>query len=404
MLFLSGPGFWFALITLGITLLLSTIPGNSGFIDKIIPIYKVSIKEKHFLTVAALVMMGLVFGLSLLRGGLNTIPQSVSTLFGGIPYVQTPVYVLLVLLAYYPIQILIGLYHGFRPDFEKSFFRKFISLFFVSSVILSFLLNQRDSIIWGGVLLTLLFADWFFEYISVEREEVWQVVTASALFLVILSFIWFNLVRTAAGEATTENWIAIGAALVMFLGTVLLIIFGWSKRVGKLAALAAMGIVIVASSISVSWRGSHLGTPMRYEMIGRQETISDAGILLDTIQDIGEVQFAGRDNSQIWIKSVQSPALNWLLRNEVKVKNVNEYPTDLEMVIIVSQSDDQPNMIESYLGQDFLWNTRVNWQSLSLFDWFKWLIRREVPTESDSLAVWVRGDVFPGAGSPEGVQ
>jgi hypothetical protein len=51
----------------------------------------------------------------------------------------------------------------------------------------------------------------------------------------------------------------------------------------------------------------------------------------------------------------------------------------------------------AYRGQDFIWRQRVLWEGIRGPDWLRWLVYRQLPTENETIILWVRDDLFPDA-------
>jgi hypothetical protein len=58
----------------------------------------------------------------------------------------------------------------------------------------------------------------------------------------------------------------------------------------------------------------------------------------------------------------------------------------------------------TYTGQSLVWGQKVNWNLLSPGEWVRWLFYRDFPRQSglassQTIILWLRSDLFPGASS-----
>jgi hypothetical protein len=63
------------------------------------------------------------------------------------------------------------------------------------------------------------------------------------------------------------------------------------------------------------------------------------------------------------------------------------------MIVSPAQMGD-PNLPIAYRGQDFTWRREPAWNALTIYDWIKWSVFRDVPYDSETVILWVRNDLF----------
>ena len=103
----------------------------------------------------------------------------------------------------------------------------------------------------------------------------------------------------------------------------------------------------------------------------------------------------GDDMSQdVTLLDINSPALEWLLRGR-SLQTTSTLEAQQAPAIIVSPSQmDNLNLPIAYRGQDFVWRRSPSWNVLTIYEWIKWSVFRELPYDSETIIVWVRNDLF----------
>lgn len=189
-----------------------------------------------------------------------------------------------------------------------------------------------------------------------------QSVAAVALFLVIVFF--FGFVQNDAGISLR------GLAITgVVLGLIAIIGFGWRLNYGPLENLAYQPLA---------------GIPASTEVIDLMDTLSEESLL------------RAQDNRMIDITlSGATPALLWHLRNFKNVTPTGSIitPPASSAVITLTADDEQPNLGESYIGQDFALNSVWSPVGLPAKDLINWLIYREVaqrPQRGNQAILWLR--------------
>jgi hypothetical protein len=121
-----------------------------------------------------------------------------------------------------------------------------------------------------------------------------------------------------------------------------------------------------------------------------------ADLLLATVNDISEFSL-GHDQAQaVTIMGVDSPALEWLLRNHA-VEVVSTLDAQLAPAIVVTPPMDALSLPAAYRGQDFTWRQYVAYDSFAMPEWWRWLVKRQLPREYETIILWARNDLFPDA-------
>jgi hypothetical protein len=98
----------------------------------------------------------------------------------------------------------------------------------------------------------------------------------------------------------------------------------------------------------------------------------------------------------VTILGVNSPALEWTLRDyQVEVISVPDPQT--APAILVTPLMGEPGFPAAYRGQDFTWRQTPQWEVITLPDWIRWLVYRQLPRTEEMIILWARDDLFPDA-------
>ena len=117
------------------------------------------------------------------------------------------------------------------------------------------------------------------------------------------------------------------------------------------------------------------------------------GLLTATVDDLSEWG-KGYDNAvPVVIVGVNSPALEWALREHqpsvVKTLDITSSPE-----IVITNDSGDPNLAAAYRGQDFIWRLTTSWEVAQPANWFRWLVYREMTQTGENIILWAREDLF----------
>jgi hypothetical protein len=136
--------------------------------------------------------------------------------------------------------------------------------------------------------------------------------------------------------------------------------------------------------------------PLGVELWSTDREPAQADLILASVRDVSEFSL-GEDHSQpVTIMGVDSPALEWLLRDH-DVKLVSTLDTQLAAPVIITPIMNDLNLPSAYRGQDFTWRQRVQYESMPMPEWWRWLVNRQLPRENETIILWARNDLFPDA-------
>jgi hypothetical protein len=196
-------------------------------------------------------------------------------------------------------------------------------------------------------------------------------------------------------EYIVRFWLLIGALLLLVF-SLLLIASGWSIRTARIGG--AWGFVL---ALGVLGFGGTLGSAGLHglthpELWWSPSIPMQADLLQTTVSDMSEWS-KGNDNAvSVIIAGVNSPALEWTLRDHpIVIAESLDISSSPDFVITPLQDD--PTLSASYRGQDFNWRQTPNWNVTLPQDWVRWIALREMSQSGETIILWVREDLFLGS-------
>jgi hypothetical protein len=228
----------------------------------------------------------------------------------------------------------------------------------------------------------------------------------AALVVALFGFIVINLrvlSQVIPGDTTIPmRWAGVGGAILLIVMISLLVGWGWSSRVAGDGLLLGLTILLLTFSISSMWNSAGLGPNPSAEMWSTVPSVLEADLLERSIGDISEWNTpGGRNYLDLTVENVQSPALEWVIREYPNLAHVSYVSSDSTPSMLISR-DHGISLKETYSGQDFIWQAKPIWDPLDLHGWADWLFFRNIKTVNTDLILWVRSDYFPGTESSSG--
>jgi hypothetical protein len=175
-----------------------------------------------------------------------------------------------------------------------------------------------------------------------------------------------------------------------------LVAFGWSVNVAVRGGLwglmaAALLFTINATTSAGAIRANQVATPWSPGTQPGQQAF-----MLETIKDLSTLAAGSPEALDVTVYGVETPSLRWLLRDQ-KATYVSGLVPDSAPSVVISPDDSGLSLGSGYRGQDFVLEATPNWVTASRADWLKWLAKREMPTDSRRVILWVRSDLFMGS-------
>jgi hypothetical protein len=320
---------------------------------------------------------------------------------------------LLAFLAYEPLGIflaILGILRGYRT---KSPITIRLSLWLGVSLLLAVFYRQTSELAWVIVPLLTLAALELSRSLNIFSEERVEVGVVSGALLLLLVYIWIDVAKIAIdpysqfGTTTAQffgrqvqlqaapYWVLAGATLIILL-CILFVAFGWSTRTAWLGTVWSFTVFLGAYSLAAAWGASGLRLPNGVELWTPDPRPMQADLLLASVNDVSEFSLGHAQSQSVTVMGINSPALEWLLRNH-QVEVVSTLDPQIAPPLVITPLMEDLGLPSAYRGQDFIWRQPVQWEGTRGPDWLRWLVYRQLPRENETIILWVRDDLFPDA-------
>lgn len=411
---LSGPSIWLGLlgigITFGISKLLARRPEQKE--EEVAtedaapkpqpaePFQFPKIQTSHLLTfLIAFILAGTLFFTA--PGGIGAAFSSIPGFFG--KWVSSSdtsqVMLLISLLVYQPFAILltvIALLRGWLGGLRRIVY---LSIWLLVALLLVIFLPGRQMADLAWVLIPLnalasLELARHFTIYSDERREVFGVVLLTTFIWVFawLGMAGINWFPLDTPEYTLRAGMLFGSLALLIISLVL-IAAGWSIRVARLGGVWGMAIGLGLLSIGGLFGSTGLRGLNSPEMWWQPQLPVQAELLRDTVSQVSEL---GRGNdyvAPVAILGIQSPAIEWALR-ENPVQRVDALDVTSAPDFVITSYEMNPELVSAYRGQDFIWRQTLLWSSADPGSWLRWVTLREMPQNQEIIILWARVDLF----------
>ena len=427
---LSGPSVWAGLLGLGLAWVLRRTMERSPATAKedeqddkeeagqgAVSLRREDLKEALTFGGATILLGGTMFLLSPngLSAWLDALPVYLAGWArpSGVPGSR----LLLPLVAYQPLAVLLGLVAVVRGWWQgrKRYVR--LSLWLVTATLVAtfYPARQVGDLAWVLVPLWALAALELSNHMHIFSEERREVIGMAVLVLILLFFAWLDYAGIAldplnpanvtsntiqiGGKVLLENllpprYILLFSVFLLLLVSVLMVALGWSARTARLGSVWGLTIALGIYGLGTAWGATGLRTPNGWELWWPGKQPAQAELLLATVNEQSEWSTGDAFSQDVTIAGIDSPALEWLLRGRT-VQMVSALDLqDTPEIIVSSSGMENPNLPIAYRGQDFTWRREPSWNVLSIYQWIKWSVFREVPYDSEVVILWVRNDLF----------
>lgn len=120
-----------------------------------------------------------------------------------------------------------------------------------------------------------------------------------------------------------------------------------------------------------------------------------AELLRQTVSDVSEIGTGNDHIASVAIMGLDSPALEWALR-ENPVEVVDSLDVTSTPDFVITSYEMNPELVSSYRGQDFVWRQTPSWGIADPANWFRWVSLRQMPSGKEIIILWARSDLFLG--------
>ncbi len=405
---LSGPSFFFGLLTFGLILLAWRFAGGGQVSDT--PVYSSNASDW--------IAFGAVFflvGTSMLRApqGLAGFALSLQEFLqglvapSGVELLRLPA----ALVVYQPAALVFGLFGAARVWFypteepaeagkSQANLMKLLTLagavFFVTQLAPS---RQMNELAWAMIPLWSLAAYELGHHLLTEEHKRFRVIapitTALVGFFLVLG-LYYQLYLINL-NVTTLQWALLMVGIVIMACIVLFLIgAGWNIHIMRFSLVYSSAVVMTVWMLSSTWGMAirHANSPA--ELWSEGTAAGQVDLLSQSIKQLSSMK-TGHALMLDIVTTTPSPALRWALREFPNTSSQSTLSQNqLPAMIVTSEQDNNPALLASYRGQDFDWVVTAGWSGVLPPDPLRWMYTRSAPAISQKIILWVRGDVFPG--------
>ena len=233
-------------------------------------------------------------------------------------------------------------------------------------------------------------------------------VVVMAVFILLI-YIWFNISNIAVnpyaqiptvmpifGEVQNPRYLILYGASAILIVCIMMVGFGWSPRTARLGTTWSFTIFLGIYGLAAAWGASGLRNPTGVEFWSPDPKPLQANLLLASVSDISEFSLGDINSQPVTIMGINSPALEWLLRNHA-VKVADALDPQVAPPLVITPPMETLNLPSAYRGQDFTWRQTPQWDQIRSADWWSWVVYRQLPRENETIILWARNDLFPDA-------
>jgi hypothetical protein len=188
--------------------------------------------------------------------------------------------------------------------------------------------------------------------------------------------------------------LAIAGASLFLLTALILLAIEWGKKQAMdalgLSLLLLWGLFMLGNLVSVTG----LRLQDRLELWPAPQAAPQLRLLEQTIQELSLWSSGHRQAQTVLLAGWQEPppSLQWALRHH-PLKHSQIVQLDGSEVLVITPPILPESLAVPYRGQDFIFLTRPARERQPIHLW-QWLLFRRLPSEQETLILWVRNDLF----------
>ncbi len=419
---LSGTSLWAGLLSVGLArFFLQGIESRSKtdqspISDSQLPITNYreaslwdSLRPALLALVITLVLGGTLF--FLVPNGLSAWVSSLPAYLKGwvSPSVMTPGRILFAMIAYEPLGLflaILSLIRGYRTGSTRIIR---LSIWLGVTLLLAIFYRQPSELAWTIIPMLALAALELSRSLHVFSSERLEVGIVTIALLILLTYIWFDIAAIGLdpfnqyavavpllGGTQNPRYIILYGAFAILVACIAFVGFGWSARTAWLGSAWAFIIFFAVYTLGAAWGGSGMRYANGVELWSPDLKPVQAKLLISSVDDISDLSVGHELSQPVTIMGLNSPALEWLLRNhEVKVVDTLDPQSAPPLVITLPMND--LKLASAYRGEAFTWRQTVQYNSMKPQEWWRWLVNRQLPRKDEQVILWARDDLFPDA-------
>jgi hypothetical protein len=396
---LGGPSIWAGLLGLGITLAIYQLAKLRFSAQSDGTPFTVNLKEALLPFAATFLLAGTLF--SLVPNGLSSALDSIPEYLRGWtrPSAIHISWMFISLLAYQAFAVLLSILALIRGWIAGS--RRIVPLsiwMFVALLLAVFYpARQIHYLAWMLLPLYAIASLELARYMDVLPEERMEAVGAILLTAFLWVFGWVNfsmLIWRAPGDASFNQYLLLViSSILLLVVSLILVAFGWSVRIAQFGLVWGLGLAFSVLGLGGTLGSTGLRGASNPELWWPMNVPKQADLLVQTVDDLSEWGTGYDDGLSVIIRDINSPALEWALREHNPVLAETLDISSSPALVITSYEAD-PALANTYRGQDFVWRMTTSWEVAQPVDWFKWLTYREMTQSGENIILWARSDLF----------
>jgi hypothetical protein len=412
---LAGTSVWAGLVVIGLTWFflrgleskVAKEQSQASTLQSQITNYEV--RPALLALVVTLILVGTLFFLA--PNGLSAWLLSLPAYLKGwvSPSVVTPGHMLFTLLVYEPLGIflaILSLIRGYRTGSTRIIR---LSVWLSIALLLGVFYRQPGELLWVILPLLALAALEISRTLNIFPSERLEVGVVTTALLILLTYIWFDIAAIGLdpfsqfataipvlGSVQNPRFAILYGAIAIVIACIAFVAFGWSSRTAWLGSTWAFTIFFAVYTLGAAWGGSGMRYPTGVELWNTDRKPAQADLLLASVEEVSNYSLGHNDSQPVTIMGVDSPALEWLLRDhDFKLVSALDPQSAPPMIITLPMNDKDLSLPSAYRGEDFIWRQRIQYESMKRPEWWRWLVNRKLPREDETVILWARADLFP---------
>jgi len=404
---ISGTGFWFGMVILGIAWLLSQVLGKG-----ILPALGDTAPDNaewswlSYLVSGTLTLLVVSTVFWTVPAGLNAVFSGLSDYFlGWFSQPQTSLKLILAGLSIYELfPLLLAMLALVVSFFRKTKLPPFFFYWFAAAILLVSLYPGRQLayLEWAIIPLWVIGIHAFLQFpLPLLKEDRLPLGGIGVLAFVALIFGWMNFsgLATLSVNSTYDLQLrlaSLAGSLILISLAVILISWGWSWYVAANGIFFSFALVLGLFTLSMGWHAAGFGSQPESELLPTG-SFTDASIFDKSVRDISFWNTGQTNFLDVYVVNISSKSLQWSLRDFSNLHIVDSIPNDADYSMIITPENQDLSLAAAYTGQDFVYSESTDWSSMQFYDWVSWIVRHQTPKKVEKSILWVRSDLFPGA-------
>jgi hypothetical protein len=201
------------------------------------------------------------------------------------------------------------------------------------------------------------------------------------------------------GQMFQQAVVRVLAGFFLFLLTFGLVVWGWGYSVASRGLRLGFLLVFFFFTVSTTLNSAGLRGAPETEMWRTGSLPKDAVLMQTTLDDLSSWKHHSPAQLDVAVVGIQSDSLRWMLRKYDNVRYMEVIATEDSPSVIIARLQSSLAQSSGYRGQDFVWWSAPAWSQISPYEFVRWVFLRQVQMDNQSVILWVRSDIFPGADS-----